>query len=335
MFHRILVPLDGSARAAQAIPVAARIARSEGGSLVLLSAIPRLDDWGWQESPPLSPEAQAEEQEKVAAELTALVSSSLLEGIDIVQEVVQGSPAATILASAQLQQIDLVVMCSHGRTGMKRWALGSVAQKVARHSSVPVLILRDGESSFFNERPQIRPARVLIALDGSPLAESVIQPAIELSAALSVPFPGALHLVRVLPFSNDFDYGQEDAVAKARRHDAQGARAYLRDLQKRLLGENPDLYIMTSLAMSMDIAETLLTIAETGEGEGMSAITSTSDVIALATHGRSGPARWVMGSVTERILGATRLPLLIVRPPQASAPELHREASAQHRREDL
>ena len=328
MFHRILVPLDGSTRAAQAVPVAARIARAEGGSLTLLTAIPRLEDWGWRESPLLSPEAQAEMRERITTELAWLASSAPLEGIDVTQDVVLGNPAATILARAQAQQTDLIVMCSHGRTGIKRWALGSVAQKVARHSSVPVLILREGTKGVFHEYPQIRPVRVLIALDGSSLAESVLQPAIELSAALSSPFPGALHLVRVLPFSNDFDYGQEDAVTQARRHDVQEARTYLRELQKHLLEENPYLYIMTSLAMSMDIAQTLLTIAETGEGEGMSAITSTSDVIALATHGRSGPARWVMGSVTERVLGATRLPLLIVRPPQASALGMRREASA-------
>ncbi len=327
MFQRILVPLDGSARAAQAIPVAVRIARAEGGSLALLTAIPPLDEWGWQDSPLLSPEAQAEEQERVAMELTALASSAPLAGIEVAQKAVLGDPATTILASAQLQQMDLIVLCSHGRTGLKRWALGSVAQKVARHSPVPVLILREGESGLFNEEPQIHPVRMMIALDGSPLAESVIQPALELSVALSAPVPGALHLVRVLPFSNDFDYGQEDAVAKARRQDVQEARTYLHELQKRLIGENPDLYVMTSLAMSMDIAETLLTVAEMGEGEGMSAITSTSDIIALATHGRSGPARWVMGSVTERVLGATRLPLLIVRPPQAGGLPMRQEAS--------
>lgn len=327
MFKRILVPLDGSTRAAQAIPIAARIARAEGGSLVLLTAIPPLEDWGWQETPLLSPEAQAEEQERVAAELTAQTASAQFAGIEVAQEVAQGNPAATILARAQIRQTDLIVMCSHGRTGIKRWALGSVAQKVARHSSAPVLILREGESGFFNEQSQIRPARVMIALDGSSLAESVIQPAIELSIALSAPFPGALHLVHVLPSSNNFDYGQEDAVATARRHDVQEARIYLHELQKRLLGENPDLYVMTSLAISMDVAQTLLSIAETGEGEGMNATASASDIIALATHGRSGAARWVMGSVTERILGATRLPLLIVRPLQANVPEALQEAS--------
>jgi nucleotide-binding universal stress UspA family protein len=62
---------------------------------------------------------------------------------------------------------------------------------------------------------------------------------------------------------------------------------------------------MASLAMSMDIAETLFSIVETGEGEGMSAVTSTSDLIALATHGRGAPARRVMGSVTDCMLDAT------------------------------
>ncbi len=328
MFERILIPLDGSARAARAIPVAARIARVTGGSLVLLTVVPPAEALAWPEVALYPPEAQAKERERAALELSRVANSAPLRGIQAVQEVLQGSPAATILDVVQERQIDLVVMCSHGRTGIVRWALGSVAQKVARLSPVPVLILRNGASELIDEQPRIRPMRVMIALDGSVLAEQALQPAAELSAALSAPFPGALHLVRVLPFPNEFEYGQDDALAKARQQDVQEAQTYLRDLQTRLLKEWPDMYIMTSLAMSMDIAQTLLSIAETGEGEGMNAITSTSDLVALATHGRSGPARWVMGSVTERILGATDLPLLIIRPRLAAASERPQEAGA-------
>ena len=328
MFQRILVPFDGSARAARAIPVAARIARATGGSLVLLTVLPSLEALAWSEVAFYPPEAQSKEHERAEVELRRVAEDATLRGIPTVQEVLEGNPATTILDVAQERHIDLIVMGSHGRTGIMRWALGSVAQKVARQSPAPVLILRDGANELSDEQPRIRPMRVMIALDGSALAEQALQPAAELSAALSAPFPGAIHLVRVLPFSNDFEYGQDDALTRARREDVQEAQTYLRDLQTRLLKEKPDLYVMTSLAMSMDIAQTLLSIAETGEGEGMNAITSTSDLIALATHGRSGLARWVMGSVTERILGATTLPLLIIRPIMAAESEMPQETGA-------
>lgn len=320
MFSQILVPLDGSARARRAIPVAARIARVCEGSVVLLSILaPPLDLASQAQLALIPPEDRAAERKRLAAELSRLATSKELEGVKTATEVAEGLPAAIILDSAQRRQADLIVLCSHGCTGITRWALGSVAQKVARHSPVPVLILHEERGEPSSEQPQIlqtRPIHVMVALDGSPLAESALLPAVQLSVALSAPFPGALHLVQVLPFSTAFEYSQDDAFAKARQQEVQAAEVYLHAVQKRLLEENPDIYVRISTATSMDTAGTLIDIAETGTGEGVSAITDASDIIALATHGRSGPARWVIGSIAERILGATRLPLLIVRPRQ-------------------
>lgn len=332
LFQRILVPLDGSERAEQALPVAARIARASHGSVLLLSVLPPPTALNWaMQLPPPSSEDQAAERRAITAYLERLAASETLKGVETVTEIIEGQPASVILDTAQAKPADLIVLCSHGRARIKQWALGSVAQKVARHSPVPVLVLREGTSELTNEHPRIRSIRVMIALDGSLLAERALQPAVHLSEALSAPFPGALHLVRVLPLTTAFDYGQEDTVAQARRQAIQEAQTYLHTIQEQLHEQNPDLSVTTSLATSLDTAETLITIAETGEGEGMSAITSTSDLIALATHGRSGPARWALGSVTERILGATSLPLLIVRSQplsQAGGPQAQQEGRA-------
>ena len=319
MFQRIVVPLDGSERAGEAIPVAARIARASTGSIVLLSVQgPPIDFARQRQFASLSLEDRVAERKAMAVELARLAASEELKGITTVTEVIEGLPALTILERAQVQQADLIILCSHGRSGITRWAMGSVAQKVARHSTMPVLVLRTGWPMDMPDHG-IRPLRVMVALDGSPLAESALLPAAQLSAALSAPRPGELHLVRVLPFSTAFDYGQEDDVAKLRQEKMQEARTYLQEVTQKLAEQSPDqvsMQVNTSVATSLDTAETLINIAETGDGEGMTRITSTCDVIALATHGRSGPARWVMGSITERILGATRLPLLIVRPRQ-------------------
>jgi nucleotide-binding universal stress UspA family protein len=313
MLKRILVPLDGSERARQALPVAARIARDSGGSLLLFSVLQPSVTPGWQiETSLMQAESREAERQERQKELAWLAGSEELRGLEVKTEVVEDLPAQAILEKARLSAADLIVLCSHGRTGITRWALGSVAQKVARHSPIPVFILRAGWPMPLPPHG-MRPIRVLVALDGSPLAESSLLPAAQLSSALSSPLPGELHLVRVIPFSSDFEYGQDDAVAAARKQAIQEIQTYFQGVRQQLT-EQVRVQVTTSIATSLDTAETLIGIAETGEGEGLPRIVENADVIALATHGRTGPARWVMGSITERILGATRLPLLVVRP---------------------
>ncbi|HEX7734617.1 MAG TPA: universal stress protein [Ktedonobacteraceae bacterium] len=313
MFQRILVPLDGSERARQALPVAARIARDSGGSLLLLSVMHLPLNFTWQmETGLMQVDSRIAVHQEQEAELAALASSEELKGIKVTREVVEDLPAQAILEKAQSSQADLIVMCSHGRSGITHWALGSVAQKVARHSPIPVLILHAGWPMALPPHG-IRPVRVMVALDGSLLAENALLPAARLSEILSTPLPGAVHLVRSLPFPTDFDCGQDDAFARAGQQAKQDAQTYLQSIQQQLASQT-NVHITCSIASSLDTAETLISIAETGEGSGLAGITESSDIIALTTHGRSGLARWVMGSIPERILGTTRLPLLIVRP---------------------
>jgi nucleotide-binding universal stress UspA family protein len=252
------------------------------------------------------------EQENRRVRLEQQARSPLLEGRTVIQEVVQGSPAATILTVTQKRQADLIVLCRHGYTGLKRWALGSVTQKVARSSPVPVLVLNERADKPLREQINNRPIRVMVALDGSPLAEHALQPAIDLSTALSAPFPGALHLVHILPLSLAFEYGQEDSVAKRRRESIQKAQVYLARIQKQVLVNNPTISVTSTLAINQDIAGTLISIAKTGEGEGLNEPAGTSDLIALTTRGLGGFERLIIGSVAVRILSATRLPFLIV-----------------------
>ena len=113
-----------------------------------------------------------------------------------------GAIAPTILAAAASLTDGTVVMCSHGYTGFKRWILGSVADKVVRHSCVPVFVLREHGSM-----PPLAgeiPLRALVSLDGSALAEAVLAPVAELIAALASPAQASLYLVRVidLPYAD-------------------------------------------------------------------------------------------------------------------------------------
>jgi hypothetical protein len=107
-----------------------------------------------------------------------------------------GSPTQVILQFAQTHHIDLIIMRSHGDTGFKRWMLGSVALELVRHSLVPILVLRNSYS--LGRTSAMHPFHVLVALDGSPIAEDALLPAAQLCAALAAPESGAIHFSQVV-----------------------------------------------------------------------------------------------------------------------------------------
>lgn len=320
MFQRILVPLDGSVRAERAIPVAAHMARTSGGSVILVQVVSTsLETWP---TPALAPQTQAivdadlAEAEKYLAGLT--VSADLCE--IPTETVVQFGPTApTILSAAYSYSADVIVICSHGYTGMTRWTLGSIAEKVARHTSIPVLILREGGPIPTGPRPdRTGPFRVLVPLDGSLRAKAALTPAAYLAIALAAPGQAELHLVRVVkPVASAGEDEHEEGEQVLHK-----AKSYLRSTTQRLheglvasTVAAHKLAITWSVAVDTDVAEAIVRVAENGEDAEGAGIFGGCDVIAIATHGRSGLQRWAMGSVTERVLTATKLPLLIVRPP--------------------
>jgi nucleotide-binding universal stress UspA family protein len=335
MFKRILVPLDGSPCAERAIPIAIRIARAAGGSITFLRVVTTTINGAWvaMESPQLMQKAFEVDRAKATDYLTAIAQSPALTRVEINLEVLAGGPAKAILSAADSNKVDLIVICSHGDTGLKRWVLGSVAQKVVRNSPVPVLVLREavgagagwsgvGELASAHAdsyQRDVHPLHVLVPLDGSSLAEMALTPAGQLSAALSAPAHGALHLARVLHLPSMYEYGQDDSLAEAKKQSMLQAHAYLGAVEQQLKEgslEGLKLQVTSSVVVDTDVAGALIGVAEVSEDmediEGFKAC----GAIAMATHGRSGPKRWMMGSVTERVLGATKLPLLIVRPPE-------------------
>lgn len=229
--------------------------------------------------------------------------------------VAAAAEAPIIFSTARYEYVDLIVMCSHRKTGLKRWVFGSVAQEAVRHSPVPVLVLN--EHGMVPSAPDAtHPLRVLVALDGSALAETALEPAAQLIAALAPPAQGEVQLLRVVDLPSAYGkmksqaYMSDSMQEEARKE----AEKYVKAVVDRLC-EGPfaafKLNITSSIVVSTDVAGTIIKQAEQAEGAERSA---RFDVIAMATHGRGGLRRLLMGSVTERSLGATKLPLLIVRP---------------------
>jgi len=319
MFQRLVVPLDGSQRAARAVPTAAGIARATNGTIVLLQVVSLPVEYpgGLAPAPIVTDELIEQDLAETNDYLAAVAHSESLKGLHVQTEVEFGLAGEQILGVVESHAADLVVLCSHGRTGFKRWALGSVAHRVIHNSHVPVLVLREGGQSLpVAHADAARPLCTMVALDGSPLAETALLPAAHLIAALARPSQGVVHLMHVIkpfPATPDASVSPEHEAEATER-----AQAYLKGVRERLLAQTSDLNLLVtwSVTLAQDVAETLVTTAEEKVGGPQE---NNCDVLAMATHGRSGVTRWVMGSVTERVLEATTLPMLVVRPLQAGS----------------
>jgi nucleotide-binding universal stress UspA family protein len=323
MYTRILVPLDGSARAESALPVAARIVRASGAALVLVqvATIPVMLDTTAPVS--CSTELLVQVIDEAEDYLQTVAIERQLAGVRVLTAALFGAVAQTILAVASSYQCDLIVMTSRGRTGARRWLLGSVAQKVVRSSLMPVLVLHEGGSIPLEMRPDGDPVRALVTLDGSVTAKAALEPAARLVTALASPGRGALHLLRVVkPPPVDGQKLSAVQVESLQDEAMRKARSYMRAVARHLQVSRqdlPPLSITWSVVCGDDIAQAIITAAESGEDAKGAGPAGHCDLIAMATHGRSGLQRWVLGSVTERVLSATRLPVLIARPSEMDA----------------
>ncbi len=332
MFKRILVPLDGSKRSERAIPVAARIARATGGTIVFVEVVlppVELGTYTGDRTIELKPSAFARREEAAASYLESIREpyASELAGINTELDLSAGAAAPEIYEAARLEGVDLIVLCSHGETGLKRWAFGSIAQEAVRHSPVPVLALN--EHGIIPPMPDVaHPLRVLVPLDGSPLAEAAILPAAYLVTALSASPQGEFHLLRVVDLPSAYGKMKSQAHISDLVHEEakQEAEKYVKSVAERftkdLAGFN--LQVSSSTMDSADVARTI--VQEAAQARDVAKATG-YDLIAMATHGRSGLLRLVMGSVTEHVLGETPLPLFIVRPRQAQAETAREEKS--------
>ena len=322
MLKRILVPLDGSLLAEGALEVAARIAHASDGTLLLLRVIgvpttytPYIYGSDMAQSPQLAQDLIDMEQDNAEKYLAEIGKLDVLTGIEVETTIIPGSAGMSILDTAKEEKVDAIVMSSHGETGFKRFALGSVAQYVSRHSSVPVLVLQgDGSAPFSTSSDAIHPSQsitALVALDGSELAEASLEPAAYAVAALASPAQGRLVLSTVANKQiENIKHGSKEFMRDE-------AKKYLIDIGERLQGSEIgklNLVIEWAIEESKDVANALIETAEHGKALESSHELKGCDLIAIATHGRGGLKRLMAGSVTEKMLGSTSLPMLIVRP---------------------
>jgi nucleotide-binding universal stress UspA family protein len=319
MFRRVLVPLDGSERAERALPLATRLASAPGGSLVLLDVVPQ------SASASISfdiVDPREDLRREARGYLRAVAGRPELASVTAQTRVVIGLPADEILSAARGDGVDVIVMCSHGRTGFAKWAMGSVAQKVAHHSAVPVLVLKQGIGTRLAfTAPQATSLRILIPLDGSSLAEAALAPALDLLTALGPSESAEVHLLRVVNPTIAYDpvdhQAYQDRTVRAAL--TESAYAYLTAtagrVRRQLLETHPQAKVSWSVIVD-DSPAAIITAAASGRAaRGSDEPKMPFDVVAMATHGHGVMGLRGVGSVTERVLTFTSSPILIVRPP--------------------
>jgi nucleotide-binding universal stress UspA family protein len=323
MFKRIIVPLDGSGRAERAIPIAARLARASNGTIFLVRVVStETASLPSAAGRPLLVQTVGESDRALAESyVTGIANSELLTGIEVHTEVPVGLIAPSILTLASDKQADIIVICSHGYTGVTRWwMMGSVAAKVARFAGKPVLVLREGGPVPPERHPGEQPLRVLVPLDGSDDAKAALMPAATLASALAAPGQGGLHLTHVVQSSTIAQKaGRSSDTSGMTKASQNMAWEYLQATMRQVIGRLKDstgvgfnLALTASVTIDDDIAQGIISVAENGGGDGTE-VFGGCDVIAMTTHGYSGRQHWV-GSVTEHVLDTSRLPLLIVQP---------------------
>jgi nucleotide-binding universal stress UspA family protein len=307
----IAVPLDGSRLAEQALPVAAAIARAARARLrlVLVHQLP----------PPPTDKASAKLYVSIEVALRKSQRDYLrgtqrdylrglakqlgdTYGIKTTAVSPTGPVAETLTEWVHDAGADLVVMTTHGRGALGRALLGSVADRLVRTLEVPIVLLRPGGDE--GAAPALRdwsPREIVVGLDGSRLAEAVLPPAIELARLFRVSLT-LLQVIEPLPVASDpplpIPTGYDERVTEALRGEAQD---YLESVAEMVRKEGVQASAAARLGWSA--AGTLLDL--TPEHAGL---------LAIATHGRSGLKRALVGSVADKLVRAAQVPVLVVRP---------------------
>lgn len=302
--ERILIPLDGSGIAAGVLPVAGDLARRLNARIDLLAVIdpestelPSYLQFGETSAGELKfVEEVRLERVRTATEYLISVASSLRkDGLEVSAETAVGDPARKIVAKAKRDHTDVIAMATHGRSAIGRALLGSVTDKVVHSSATPMLIVRPTEGG-----PAEPISNLIVGLDGSKVAEATLEPARYLAASLGIP----TLLLR--------------ATALAARVAASGGEHYLAPAT--LYGDTDAKakeYLETVAAGQMPLEVAVKT--RVGPGTAYDEIRSAAakhpgSLIILATRGRSGLTRWVLGSVTDRIIRSSDSPVLVIPP---------------------
>ncbi|MEO6165828.1 MAG: universal stress protein [Candidatus Binatia bacterium] len=300
MYSKILVPLDGSTAAESALPLVRSLARRLELPVELLGAIDlREISRSVSAADGLFLDRLLEDESRRSAEYLDIIAKTL-RGLQVTTRGEKGEAAEVIIETAAADKNTLIVMATHGRSGLNRFLLGSIAEKVLRATANPLLLVKavepiatDGEAALTS---------IVVPLDGSDLAEGVLPMVEELAKKLD------LEVVLMRAFAIPYGaYSTGDGF-----YDPVNLEAFL----ARLREETFDYLERKTAHLKRNGLAKVSFVAK----EGLSADEiikfareTPANLVAMSTHGRSGVKRWVLGSVTETVVRHSGDPVLVLR----------------------
>jgi nucleotide-binding universal stress UspA family protein len=284
MIKSVLVPLDGSELAEEALGYAVPIAKRHDATVHMVFVIGQ--------------DADASEDDE-ARKYLAGVAEKLNYPAEA--HVRLGHPADEIIDTGDELPDPLIVMTTHGRTGIGRWIYGSVADKVVHASEAPVLLLRSGAGELTGGNIE----RILIALDGSAYSEA----ALNYAKSMAKIFDAELHVTRVADTASLYSsLGYETYAPGAGQPMSDVAEQMVNDVKKYISGVAGELkkenYQVQGVVLEGFPGEELIGYEKRAEPQ----------LVVMATRGRSGFDRFIFGSVAERVLKSGKTPVLMVKP---------------------
>jgi nucleotide-binding universal stress UspA family protein len=299
MFTRILIPLDGSKTAEKVLPYARFLA----GALKLpieLLAVVDIAEMATHISAERAPhlDTMIEDSARSSEQYLTRVAS-LFPGVNTNYTVEKGKAEQAIIETAATDKGTLVTMATHGRSGINRWLLGSVAEKALRGATNPLLLVRATAETKAEGEAALK--SIVVPLDGSELAESVLPTVVELAKTLKLD----VVLFRAYNIPYNAYVGGEGYYA-----------VNYEELITALREETIDYLQKTTEAVKKLGVDKVSYVAKEGfpADEIISLARKTTDnLVAMCTHGRSGVKRWVLGSVTETVVRHSGDPVLVIR----------------------
>jgi len=299
MFRKLLVPLDSSQFAEQALARAVGIARDSGAAIHVVLVHQPMAYGGFTDVPWSGDVADAERKY-----LQGIVDQLAPKQVVVTSAVVEGNPVDAICREAVSTGTDLIVMASHGRTGLSRFWVGSVAAGVIRNSTAPVLLVRPAKEKHDKvERVYLR--NILVTLDSSAESEEIIPFALDLAQSER----GSLTLLRVVqpvvwisPTTGiPFAYSPMVYDEELTKNVVASAEGEIANTKQRLqgLGYAVDTHVEVSEKVAQAIADFVKA--------------HNIDLVAMSTHGR-GASRLFLGSVADKVLRSVDVPMLLHRP---------------------
>jgi nucleotide-binding universal stress UspA family protein len=296
VYRNVLAPVDGSSFSEHAIPYAGAIARRAGARLHVVLVHTPLPTLSAEIAPTeLVTEWEDAFRQKEARYLDALVKTLQGQGLDAVAETLEGDVAPRLIKRAG-SEADIVVMATHGRGGLERAWLGTVADEVIHHVKLPVLLMRPQEGEGPEHEPHFE--HILVATDGSKAAAAATEQAV----AIARLFGARLTLVRVVsvPAGLSSPYIPHAALLdrEVTERREQYAQAFLEELAAQL---GNGVKVETRLVHAYHPARGILDAIED----------SGCDLVALGTHRRTRVGRIVLGSIADKVVRAAPVPVLV------------------------